>query len=218
MVMAFVAGAGFAFWLRSGQPPAHVGVGEMRPHAEVAQASAVQLPAPSARPSPADGPALPQAEPPAPPALPADTLAALPPAAPAPPLPKALIDAEPPRGRIATGPPEPARAAPPRQDALALREPIPEAAPETIEEPSPPAEEEEDVVPRPPAGAPYIRVSFLVYSPAPERRTVSLAVDGGSLVTLHEGETTGEIEVERILPDRVHLRHAGRLFAVRARD
>jgi hypothetical protein len=38
------------------------------------------------------------------------------------------------------------------------------------------------------------------------------------MVTLHEGDTVGDLEVARILPDRVHLRHQGRLYAVRARD
>jgi type II secretory pathway component PulC len=58
----------------------------------------------------------------------------------------------------------------------------------------------------------------MIYSSVPERRTVALVVNGGSMVTLHEGESAGEIEVERIKPDGVQLRHRGRSFTVRARD
>jgi hypothetical protein len=76
----------------------------------------------------------------------------------------------------------------------------------------------ETVLSRPPAGAPRVQLSFLVYSQTPERRSVVLAIDGGSLVTLHEGETAVGLEVARILPDRVHLRMGGQVFAVRPRD
>jgi hypothetical protein len=61
-------------------------------------------------------------------------------------------------------------------------------------------------------------LSFLVYSPSRRRRAVSLSIDGGSLVTLREGQSSDGIEVERILPDRVHLRHAGRVFTAIPRD
>src|SRR5206468_4064688 len=67
----------------------------------------------------------------------------------------------------------------------------------------------ETVLSRPPAGAPRVQLSFLVFSQTPERRSVVLAIDGGSLVTLHEGETAAGLEVARILPDRVHLRMGG---------
>ena len=62
-----------------------------------------------------------------------------------------------------------------------------------------------------------VRLSFLVYSPSAERRSVVLAMDG-TLVTLHEGESAGNVEVARILPDAVELRYEGRLFTVRPRD
>ncbi|TMA97733.1 MAG: hypothetical protein E6J70_15100 [Deltaproteobacteria bacterium] len=69
-----------------------------------------------------------------------------------------------------------------------------------------------------PAPHPTVRLSFLVYSPSAERRSVVLATEGGSLTTLREGERVGDIEVERILPDRVELRYEGRVFTVRPRD
>jgi hypothetical protein len=63
-----------------------------------------------------------------------------------------------------------------------------------------------------------VQVRFLMYSRIADRRTVALSIDGGAMVTLHEGEAADDLEVERILPDRIHLRHGGQLFAVRARD
>ena len=61
-------------------------------------------------------------------------------------------------------------------------------------------------------------MSFLLYSAARARRSVALAIAGGSLYALHEGETAEGIEVVRILPDRVELTWHGELFTVRARD
>jgi hypothetical protein len=81
------------------------------------------------------------------------------------------------------------------------------------------AEPEPPPIRRAPAGAPGVRLSFLLFSPSPQRRSVALAIDGGSLETLHEGEsTTGGLEVVRILPDRVDLKWQGEGFTVRARD
>jgi hypothetical protein len=71
---------------------------------------------------------------------------------------------------------------------------------------------------RAPAGAPHVQLSFLLFSPSAERRSVALAIDGGGLQTLHEGESTGGLEVVRILPDRVDVRWEGEPFTVRARD
>ena len=68
-----------------------------------------------------------------------------------------------------------------------------------------------------PVARPAVRLSFLVYSPSAERRSVVLATEGGSLTTLHEGERVGDIEVMRILPDSVELRHEGHVFTVRPR-
>ncbi|HLQ22068.1 MAG TPA: hypothetical protein VK132_02620, partial [Gemmatimonadales bacterium] len=89
-----------------------------------------------------------------------------------------------------------------------------EAAPREPESTPPPLE----VLPRLPANAPHVQVNFLLYSRTPERRTVMLSVDGGSMATLHEGERAGDIEVARILADRVHVRWGGGLFSVQARD
>jgi hypothetical protein len=129
---------------------------------------------------------------------------------------------------------------PPASGAPRISPPIPIAA--TAELPPvppvrlPPAElgtpwgrELAGIVPAPPAAAPApvaraaevpspvaITISFLAYSPQPERRSVSLAVDGGSLVTLREGESAGGLRVARILPDRVEIEHAGVARTVRA--
>ena len=78
---------------------------------------------------------------------------------------------------------------------------------------------EPPAVRRPPAGAPAVRLSFLLYSPAPGRRTVALAIENRGLETLHEGEASSDgVEVVRILPDRVELGWNGEHFTVRARD
>jgi hypothetical protein len=87
--------------------------------------------------------------------------------------------------------------APPAQVASRPPEPAPAPAPTHVD-------------------APPVRVSFLVYSRTAERRTVALAVGDGGIMTLREGESIGGVEVTRILPDRVELRHAGQPFTVRA--
>ena len=74
------------------------------------------------------------------------------------------------------------------------------------------------VLPRPPAGAPRVLVSFLIYSRIPARRSAGLSIDGAGLVTLHEGEEASGLEVARIYPDRVELVHGGRRFVVGTRD
>jgi hypothetical protein len=45
-----------------------------------------------------------------------------------------------------------------------------------------------------------------------------VTVNDGSLVTLFEGQSTNDLEVERILRDEVHFRYQGKLFAVRPRS
>jgi type II secretory pathway component PulC len=81
-----------------------------------------------------------------------------------------------------------------------------------------PADPEPPPVRRAPAGAPDVRLSFLLFSASADRRSVALSIDGGSLQTLHEGESTAGLDVVRILPDRVDLRWEGEAFTVRARD
>ena len=71
---------------------------------------------------------------------------------------------------------------------------------------------------RPPAGAPRMRVSFLVYSSVAERRSVVLTIDGGSLTTLREGESSNGIDVVRIRPDSVELRWQGEAFRLEVRS
>ena len=96
-------------------------------------------------------------------------------------------------------------------------EPAPQAEVQVEALPMPaPAEPAVDVLPGPPVGAPEIRVSFLIYSAVPERRQVSLTIDNGPLVTLHEGQNAGSISLVRILRDRIHVEHGGRTFSVRA--
>ena len=190
LLVAFVAGAGLAIWWRPGASPA-----PGPPPATIP--AAVPVAPPTA--------AVPMPPPPPPAASPSpvptpNLLAAV---APRPTLP-------PPAASRARTPVPESGGRPPRAAAPALEAPV--------AQPPSPATDDDGVLPRLPAGGPHIQVSFLVFSPSPQRRTVALAIDGGSMVTLHEGESEGSLEVVRILPDRVHVRHAGQLFAVRARD
>ena len=226
LALAFGTGAGLTFFLRAGhgRPPAPPL--ESAPPAPIAASS----PPPAAAPeSPPPAPVVAGGAPAPPPAAPAPVAAeALPLAAPVAPLPQAAIDAEPPRARVVAAAPAVPPVAPPvarpaEPPAVASRAepPAPRAPaatdgspPEAESPPLPPLE----LLPRLPAGAPRVQVSFLFYSPVAERRTVLLSVDGSSTETLHEGERAGDLEVARILPDRVHVRWSGQLFSVRARD
>ena len=84
--------------------------------------------------------------------------------------------------------------------------------PTATDDPTPP------IATRPPAGAPRLRISFLVYSKVAERRSVALTIDGGGLTTLREGEESNGIGVVRIDPDRVELRWAGESFTLEVRS
>ena len=132
------------------------------------------------------------------------------------------MEATPPRARVIDEAPAPEPEPPPA--VIAKAEPPPRAVRPPAKLRPPPEEDEippnvdAGVLERPPPSAPRIQISFLVYTRVPERRAVWLSIDGGSLITLHEGEASGGIEVARILPDRVHLRHNGSLFLVRTRN
>ena len=226
---AFVAGAGVVALVMALRPSA-VPEPVLEPGTEVASA-----PVPAA-------PAAPVAPPPAAP-TPADVAPAAPPVAAAPaPAPAAAVPSPPPTiAAQAAAPPSPGPAASaPAAQAPSADEPIDEddadpdvPDPITILRPAPqPGEQAEvqvealptpapppppiDVLPGPPAGAPEIRVSFLIYSSVPKRRQVSLTIDNGPLVTLHEGQKAGSVSLVRILRDRIHVEHGGRTFSVRA--
>jgi hypothetical protein len=70
----------------------------------------------------------------------------------------------------------------------------------------------------PPAGAPRMRISVLVYSSLADRRSVVLTIDGGSLTTLREGDESNGISVVQIHPDRVDLRWNGEAFTLDVRS
>jgi hypothetical protein len=82
-------------------------------------------------------------------------------------------------------------------------------------EPEPPPQPAADAAPE---GAPSVRVSFLVYSAAPERRSVALTIDEAGLVTLREGEEAKGLSVAQILPDGVELEWNGERFTVPAQN
>jgi len=235
IALAFGAGAGVTFFVRAWHAPAPAPpVESTAPQPVTAPslppAAVPEPPSPAAAPEPPPPAPVVAVEPPSPaPAPPSPVVVeALPPAPPVAPLPQAAVDAEPPRARIAAAAPAPAPVAPPvvrpPEPRVVARqaEPPPPRAPAAAEDSPPEAESAPlpplELLPRLPAGAPHVQVSFLFYSPVAERRTVLLSVDGSSTETLHEGERAGDLEVARILPDRVHVRWSGQLFSVRARD
>ena len=113
-----------------------------------------------------------------------------------------------------TVPPQVAVAVPPPAPVPARAAPRPAAPPAAAPAP------ERVATARPPAGAPAVRVSFLAWSRAPERRTVALSIGDGAMTTLHEGERSDRIEVVEILPDGVRYRldDGERVFTARAHD
>jgi hypothetical protein len=102
-------------------------------------------------------------------------------------------------------------------DDAAVRAPEPPVETAAVRPPTPPTPPADDAVStQTPAGAPQITINFLAWSRTPDRRTVTLTIGDAGMVTLHEGESASDFEVARILPDRVHVRWGGRLYAVRA--
>jgi hypothetical protein len=211
VIGAFVAGIGVtavALWRRPAEPPAAVPAIVPAPPPPAVPTVVADAPPPTL-PPPAAAVKAPEPVTVAK-AVPSDGLRAAPPvAAPAgqdlpwgrpvvpPPPPEADVAEPPPttNGRLAV--------------ALAPRaEPMP--LPAVPANPPPAA--------RPPAGAPNIRLSFLLYSSHPERRSVALTIDGGGLTTLHEGDDHEGVEVVRIHPDHVDLRWQGEAFSVEARN
>ena len=106
-------------------------------------------------------------------------------------------------------PPRPAAAPVPREPAATTAAP-PVQAP-------PPAATPRRTEPAVRAGnEPRIQVGAIRYSQAPPERTVTLAIDGGTPLTLHQGESTGDLEVQLILPDGVYVRRGGHVWMVSA--
>lgn len=201
---ALVAGAGGAVFLLGGpaQPPAATTPGP--------QLAATPKPPVAADPTPgtvataAASPAAPAASEP-PPAAATTPRRAAPVPAPYPGTPERPWGTEPPE---ASTPPSTAMLAVMRATPPPTVPPTPRAAEEPMFRPAT----------RAPAGAPRLRVSFLVYSNLPARRSVALTFDGGSLTTLREGEQANGVEVVHIRPDRVELRWQGETFTLEVRS
>ncbi len=208
-------------------------VAEGTPETPIDPAGGVASPTEAPAPPPADDTAA--AAPPAPPspspaeaAQPPPEPAAIPSTPDAPPAPPAAAAQTPApadgaRPVLAAAPPIPP---PTDTDARPWGKPVQPAPPVVRVPPVPPLAaapqpRELDAPPpvrRAPAGAPKVQLSFLLFSGSAERRSVALSIDGSGLETLREGETSGGLEVVRILPDRVDLRWEGQPFTVRARD
>ncbi len=234
LVATFAAGVGVTAVLLRGQAGQTTEPAPVAPPPTLVARAAPEPPAPAAEPTAAapapavGGPApaapTPSAAPPA--AVPAAIAAAPKPAAP-PPRADASASFAPRKTAPAAVPPTIAAAGVERPWAQATPAPSTDAedAPPPPSTPrlamalaARPAPIESAVPSRPPAGAPPIRLSFLLYSAAPDRRTVALSVSGSGLTTLHEGEDIDGFEVVRIFPDRAELRWQGETFVLRARD
>ena len=59
-----------------------------------------------------------------------------------------------------------------------------------------------------------LQVKSLAYSTDAHARSVALQLAGGRAVNLHEGESSGGVEVQLILPNAVYLRKGGSIIAV----
>ena len=140
---------------------------------------------------------------------------------PAPPLaaPVAAPRAVPPPAAVMPAPPAPpvARGAPKLPTPVPVRKPAPPppaAAPAAV--PPTPAVPHRAEPPR--SGTePRIQIAGIRYSDAPTERTVMLAIDGDPPLTLHQGESTGDLEVQLILPDAIYVQRGGRVWMVSAR-
>lgn len=233
VALACVVAVG-GWWLHGATPPAQEAVSPV----------VAETPTPTATPTPAPPPALatgttaapanpgvatPATSPPAPPTvhhgLP--VVAAVPPPAttagerpwirtdappPAPIQPVRAVDPTPPPAAVNVAP-----IAPP------VMPPVPAPpARGVFVAPKPDAMPAADAVPLPPSSTTPtlagVRISFLAYSRIPDLRTVSLAVDGDRLVTLREGEKSGDLEIVHIHADRVEVKRNGEMFTVPARN
>jgi hypothetical protein len=58
-----------------------------------------------------------------------------------------------------------------------------------------------------------VRVDSIHYTESATKRTVTLLI-GTDVVTLHEGESAGGVEVQLILPDVVYIRNGGSIYAI----
>lgn len=200
VLVAFLAGVGIAAWL-------------MRAPAPVVAA----VPEPAPAPEPPRGPAAPEMP------------------APMPPPARPPVARERPWVEVVEDAPEPApQAAPP---GAATPSPVPEPFVGTRRDPravptakggllppvsprpapTPAAKPAPARTPRP-GGAPEVRISFLIYSRTPERRSVALTIDGTGLVTLREGQAAQGLEVVEILPDGARVTWQGQRFTVPARN
>jgi len=61
---------------------------------------------------------------------------------------------------------------------------------------------------------PRIQVHGIRYASSAPERVVTLAVDGSAPITLHQGESTGDLEIQLILPDAVYVRRGGHVWMV----
>jgi len=72
--------------------------------------------------------------------------------------------------------------------------------------------------PEPSPPPPNSSLSFLQWSPEPEKRLAFIKLDGGPLTLAHEGDTVGGFTVVEIRRDEVELRSQGHHFTLQAQE
>ncbi len=78
---------------------------------------------------------------------------------------------------------------------------------------APPPKPAADKYPLIPA-QPRVQLKAIAYGEKASDSSVTLRINGGDVVTLHEGDSIGGVEVQLILPDTVYLHYGGNVFTI----
>jgi hypothetical protein len=68
--------------------------------------------------------------------------------------------------------------------------------------------------PAPPAATRAVHLESIRYGTGPAERAATLVIDGATPVTLRQGESAGDVEVQLVLPQAVYVRRGGEVFAL----
>jgi hypothetical protein len=59
-----------------------------------------------------------------------------------------------------------------------------------------------------------VHLESIRYGTGPAERAATLVIDGATPVTLRQGESAGDVEVQLVLPQAVYVRRGGEVFAL----
>jgi len=59
-----------------------------------------------------------------------------------------------------------------------------------------------------------VHLESIRYGAGPGERTATLAIDGAPPVTLRQGESAGDVEVQLVMPQAVYVRRGADVFAL----